>query len=79
MYFPCMSFFQFKMILNDFLAISIWNVFVKLIIISVVKSISFGSKIPSTLYLNVSFITSCRVQAGGHRHLLKRVLGSDTF
>ena len=63
------------MMLYGFLAISICNVFVKLIIISVVKSISFGSKIHCTL--NVLFITSSRVQAGGH--LLKSVLVSDTF
>ena len=70
------NFFQFKM-LYDFLAISIWNVFVKWIIVIVVKSISFGSKIHRTLYLNISLITASGVQAGGH--LLKRVLGSDIF
>ena len=63
------------MMLYDFLAISVWNVFVKWIITSVIKSISFGSKIQRTLYLNVLFIASFRVQAGSH--LLKKMLGSD--
>ena len=62
MYSPRMFSCQFKMMLYDFLAISIWNVFVECIIISVVKSISFGSKIHRILYLNVLLITSCGVQ-----------------
>ena len=41
------------------------------------KVISFGSKIYHTLNLNVLLITASGVQAGGH--LLKRVLGADTF
>ena len=57
-------FFRFKMMLYDFHAISIWNVFVKGIIISVVKSISFGSKIHPTLHLYVLLITLCGVKVG---------------
>ena len=37
----------------------------------------YSSKILRILYLNVLLITSCGVQAGSH--LLKKVLGSDTF
>ena len=59
--------------LYDFLAISIWTVFVKWIIVSVVKSISFGSKIHGTLCLYVLLITSCGVQAEAGGQLLKRV------
>ena len=62
--FPYMSFFQFKMMLYDLLAISIWNVSVKWSILSVIKSISLGSKIHRTLYLNVWLISSCGVRAG---------------
>ena len=62
--FSCMFFLHFEMMLYDFLAISIWDVFVKLTIISVVKSISFGSKIHHALYLNVLLIASRGVQAG---------------
>ena len=60
----CCFFFSFKMMLYDFLAISIWNVFVKWIIIIVVKSISFGSKIHLTLYLNVLLITNVEYRQG---------------
>ena len=56
------------------LSASGWNVFVKWVIIIAVESISFDSKIHRTLYLNVSFITTSELQAGGH--LLKSVLGS---
>ena len=58
-----MHFFQFKMMLYDFLAISIWK--------------AFGSKMHRTLYLNVSLITASGVRSGDH--LLKRVSRSDTF
>ena len=60
-----------------FLAISIWNVFVKRIIITVVESISFDSKIHRSLYLYVILITSCGVQARGHPS--KRMLGLTLF
>ena len=50
------AFFRFKIMLYDFHAISIWIVFVKWIIISVVKSISFGYKVNCTFYLYVLLI-----------------------